>query len=118
MIALEQVQESWRCAGKDLGFDFIAPFELEADGRKACFHGLIRDFGGKNGTLIFASERFDEDLCTLSELAKKNDYFFSCIGMGYKSYDRKEFIATLDDWGWIPKDRRPPAWYAGTPWGT
>lgn len=118
MIPLEQVQESWRVAAKELGFDFIAPFDVEEDGSKTRYHGLVRHFGGENGTLIFASERCDEDLGPFSQLAKKKGFFFSCIGMVYRSYDRKEFIATLDDWGWIPKDRSPPTWYTGTLWGT
>ena len=60
MNPLEQVQDAWRSAAKELEFDFIAPFEIEEDRRKTCYHGFVRDFGGPNGTLIFASERFDE----------------------------------------------------------
>ena len=64
--------------------------------------------------LIFTSENFATE--PWASVATKQGFGYSCLGSSYESYDRDSFIATLDDWGWAPKNRPPPAWYSGQPW--
>jgi len=113
MTASDRTSAAWKIAAADLGIAFVAPFELEEEGRTICYAGLVRDFGSVAGMLIFVSEKFEAE--PWASVAKKNGFGYSCLGSIYQSYDREEFIAALDDWQWIPKDRPPPPWYTGTP---
>jgi hypothetical protein len=116
MTVIERVQDAWTIASKKLGFDFTAPFQIEDQGKKVPYHGFVRNFGGKNGTLFFASERFDEDLSAASVLARKKGYYFSCINAAiYRSYDEEVFVEALTDWGWFGKPESCPAWFKKEP---
>jgi len=116
MNSLDHISEAWKAAAIDLGFTFVAPFELEDEGRKIRYVGLVRDFGSENGMLIFVSEAFASE--PWAGVAKKNGFGYSCLGQSYEAYERKLFIETLDDWGWSSKDRPPPSWFTGAPWTT
>jgi hypothetical protein len=111
MNSVRQTQEAWKLAAAELGVEFVYPLEIEEDGKKTSYHGLIRSFGSANGTLIFASERFDENLGPFSALAKRRGFFFSCISAkAYKTFDREAFIEALKDWGWFGPASEKPKW--------
>jgi hypothetical protein len=116
MSVPEQIAEAWKVAAADMGFTFVTPFELEEDGRRIAYVGLVPDFGSEKGMLIFVSENFDTEVS--ARVARNKGFGYSCLSSGYQSYHREAFIAVLDDWGWSPKDRQPPSWYTGAPWST
>jgi hypothetical protein len=113
MKTIENVQNAWRTAAHELGFDFIAPYELEADGRTYLYHGFVRDFGGDHGTLFIAHETFNESFGDAPRVASEAGFFCSQINASvYGRYQRDVFIEVLSDWGWTRKDKTPPDWLA------
>ena len=114
MTPSDRISKAWEIAAADLGFAFVSPFELKEEGRTIRYAGLVRDFGSEKGMLIFVSEKFETE--PWASAAQKKGFGYSCLGQTYESYDKEEFIAALDDWQWIPKDRKAPDWYTGTPW--
>ena len=116
MTEFEKIAKSWKVAAADLGFAFISPIELEDEGRKIRYVGLIRDFGSAKGMLIFTSKNLETE--PWASVARKCGFGYSCLGGANDIYRRETFIDTLDDWGWSPKDRIPPTWYTGKPWTT
>ncbi len=113
MKTLENVQNAWRTAAHELGFDFIAPYELEADGRTYLYHGFVPDFGGDHGALFIARETFDGSIGDAPRVASEAGFFCSQINASeYGRYQRDVFIEVLSDWGWIRKNKTPPDWLA------
>jgi len=113
MKTIENVQNAWRTAAHDLGFDFIAPYELEAYGRTFRYHGFVPDLGGVHGTLFFARETFHESIGDELRVASDAGFFCSQINASiYGQYERDVFIEVLNDWGWMRKDKTPPDWLA------
>lgn len=113
MNSIENVQAAWRIASLELQFDFIAPYELEADGRTFLYHGFVPDFGGLHGTLFITCENFHESLGDAMRVASEAGFFCSQISASvYGRYERDVFIEVLSDWSWMRKDRSPPDWLA------
>jgi hypothetical protein len=105
----------WREASQDLGLEFIAPFTLPDGEDTLTYLGLLREFGGKRGTLIIFDELVDlENQSRLCGVAETHGYGFSCIELG-SSYDRANMIELLKEWGWCGLPDRTPAWYRGCP---
>lgn len=113
MNSIENVQNAWRRAALELKFDFIAPYELDSDGRTFLYHGLIPDFGGDHGALFIALENLHESPGEAPRAAIEAGFFYSQINASvYGRYDRSVFIDVLRDWGWMRKDKCPPDWLA------
>ena len=111
MSVIAQVQEAWRHAAVELGFDFVAPYFIEDGGRKIEFHGFVSGFGSAKGTLFIANEHFDVGIGPAPRVAKDEGYFFSRINAEvYRRFDRDVFIEALKDWGYYRKDRSAPEW--------
>jgi hypothetical protein len=115
MTPTDKLIKLWQEASKDLGFSFIASFELEDNGQKIQYTGLIEDFGSDRGMLIFLSENWDTE--PFAMVADKNGFGYSCLSapLPEEKYNQKSFIDILNDWGWSPKDQKPPIWYSGEP---
>jgi len=100
----------WEQAEKDLEINVTAPFILELkDGRSLIYIARILDFGSRKGTLVFDIEEKSELF-----VGKEYGYYCSALNMEYyKSYNRKELIETLEDWGYFGEEKNRPNWYSG-----
>jgi hypothetical protein len=108
--------EAWRQAGRILGLHVVAPFDLETpDGPIRCT-AYIRDFGRRAGTVVLGLESPERD--RFIEATRVSGYFSSLLGPAYAVFDRDEFVATLNDWGWFGDPEVAPDWYTGEPWTT
>jgi hypothetical protein len=116
MTPTERLIKLWQTAANDLLFSFISPFVLEDDCQKIKYAGLIENFGSTKGMLIFLNENWDTQ--PFAKVAEKNGYGYSCLSEPHpdEKYERDDFIEILNDWGWSPKDKKPPIWYSGEPW--
>jgi hypothetical protein len=115
MSAVSQVQDAWRVAAKELGFEFEAPFELHGQKGHASFHGFVRHVGGPKGAVFFACETFKEDHREARRLAEAEGVFCSLISARvYQAYDREVFLEVLQDWGWFGSESERPSWAGKT----
>src|SRR5436190_1835387 len=93
-----KVVAAWKEAAAELGFQFTSPFIATLpDGSQQEHIGLVHHFGRRVGTLISVlyepSEHFRRPT--------SEDYFWSILGLGYRHYNRDDFIEALDDWGYF-----------------
>ena len=111
--AVEKAQSAWRTAAKELGFEFVAPFEIRDGDEAVRFHGYVRNFGGPKGAVFIVCETFQEKVGPALLVAKKNGYFHSMISAEvYRAFDREVFIEVLRDWGWFGAEANCPTWCA------
>jgi hypothetical protein len=102
-------------AAKDLRFAFFPECEITLpNGKVVRALGLVRDFGSKQGMLIFSgeSEPKDEDISALFQLG----YVSTVLFESYKCYDSEHFKATLNDWPFFGPQASCPSWYTGVAW--
>ena len=102
-------------ASKALGFAFVPALTIQLeDGRTLRSLGLVRDFGSKQGMLIFSedAELPEEDRSTLFMMG----YVSSILFEPYDQYDESYFKATLNDWQFFGDTKSCPSWYTGEPW--
>jgi hypothetical protein len=77
----------------------------------------VNNFGGPNGTIVLRLDGQHND--EVIRAAKADGCYVSIVrGDSYRTYDRKLFVETLDDWGWFGDPQAPPRWYTGTAWGS
>jgi len=107
----QSIALAWNAAAKDLGIQFISPFEIATPAGKEAYIGLVPFFGRPYGTLIAAAE-FASGRLKVSDPPDHPGYFCSFLADSYELYDRKLFVATLNDWGWY-SEQTPPSWYTG-----
>jgi hypothetical protein len=111
MKPIKEVQGAWRIAAKELGFEFVAPFEIEDGCERVQFHGYVRDFGGSKGAVFLVCESFREEVGRPLSLATKKGYFHSQISADvYRAFDREVFLEVLRDWGWFGAKADRPSW--------
>ncbi|MFO1491559.1 MAG: hypothetical protein U1F77_15495 [Kiritimatiellia bacterium] len=111
MSAIREVQSAWRTAANELGFAFVAPFEIEDGSESVQFHGHVRDFGSPKGAVFLVCETFREDVDRPLSVAKIKGYFHSQISADvYRIYDRDIFLEALRDWGWFGAEADRPSW--------
>jgi hypothetical protein len=111
MTPTEREIAAWRAASRDLGIEFISPFQLKDDGEALSYIGLVPGFGSKKGTAII----FENDLQkqnTLIRVAAAHGYGYSCLGPDGSDYDRDSFVEMLNEWEWVV-DEPAPSWYFG-----
>jgi hypothetical protein len=115
MSGIDEHQVSaWRAAAADLGVRVVAPYELLMPGKEAVLcEAHVLDFGTRQGAvaLSFPTERRIRHL-----LRARTDLWFSTLGDSYRTYERKDFIEMLDDWGWYGPADAKPQWFTGRPW--
>ena len=108
------IASAWAEAARDLGIVLESPFTLTApDGTECVYIARVHDFGGRKGTLLCLPNEWD--VGGYDEVAEIHGYY--CSGVypeSYRRYNREEFVAALNDWGWYGVEA-PPSWYAGTP---
>ena len=54
---------------------------------------------------------------TGTPLEQDGYYLSGLYPEGYDHYDRENFIATLNDWGWKGPEAERPDWCTDQPWG-
>jgi hypothetical protein len=112
-MSFEKVILAWRQAADDLQIKIQSPFVLTtADNRTIQYSLLIENFGSKPGTLILSTDEMTE-----FSTAEQFGYFCSTLNPdSYSTYDRANFIDTLNDWGYFGDTSKKPNWYSGKAW--
>ncbi len=106
-----EIVNAWLEAASDLGIRVIAPYSLWLeDGTEVQFEAHIPDFGGPKGAIAMSESS------EATDIAKRFGFWRSVLYDGYRRYDRKLFIDTLDDWRWFGPVDDAPSWYTGRPW--
>jgi len=100
----------WQEAARDLGITVITPYVIP--GRSEEYIALVKDFGGPKGCLLLSVEAGKE----LTDLARREGYYWTQLGHSYSKYDRQSYIDALDDMGWYGDPVKVPTWYSGKPW--
>ena len=103
--------QNWQRAASELGFEFIAPFELTFSEEQFEYFGFVPKFGGKSGLVIVLG--YDSRLVKTAQI---NGYAYSCLCESRDKYVAQDFIDVLNDWGWCRGGEDPPKWYSGQPW--
>jgi len=111
----DEIAKAWRCAAADLGIQFTSPFAVTISEHSLDGIGFVHQFGRRVGTIISVLNE-PSSLAHLIGKWRNEDYFISVLGSGYRSYDRKRFIDTLNDWQFFGPDSLRPVWYTGEPW--
>jgi hypothetical protein len=107
------VAEAFLAAGRDLGIDVVAPFDLIVDGRGYSFLAFLPHFGGPKG-MVVAAMTFDSGM---EEAAAKTGYYVSSVNVdAYDKYDREHYIDTLNDWGFYGPGEKRPRWQKPSSW--
>jgi hypothetical protein len=109
----QKLVEAWLNASEDLGIEVVAPFVLESKDQSYHFVAFVKDFGGENGTLITTANHGEVP----EDVVREHGYYWSALyPEAYSAYNREEFIAMLNDWGWFGAEGKEPSWYTGEPW--
>jgi len=101
--------KAWKFAAQELGLEIISPLKMNTENVEVNYPVLIKNFGGKKGTIIARHALFMD-----SPMSKHKDYYFSAVNADYYSeYNRENFIDTLEDWGYYGDKASKPEWYNG-----
>ena len=105
------LRQYWKQAGKDLGFEVEAPFQVcLPNAGSITVDLLVKNFGAKNGMLIVT------DFNKISDFA---DYLVNNMGYGYSTlsdynvgdpYIQEDLVEVLQDWGWTGDPAKQPSW--------
>ena len=107
--------EAWQEAAHELGFEFTTPFTVIVDGQPFTYLGLVHNFGGAKGTLVGTMSWGTG----LEDHPTPEGFYLSLLNpSSYITFERENFIDTLDDWGWFGPEDKKPSWYTGKPWTT
>jgi hypothetical protein len=102
--------KQWEAARDDLGLEIVAPFEIDLGNNvKVLADILVKDFGGRNGTLVVTSY---DVIKSYQEQLRKFGYGFSVLSepSGEPIYDREVFVDMLSEWEWTGKTAAKPCW--------
>jgi hypothetical protein len=117
---LKRTSAAWIKAAKELGIRVEAPYVIkDKQGHSLEFIAYVPDFGGSKGAVLIAATppglRYDHKAVAC---AKQHRFYYSILNSeAYSEFDRDDFIATLDDWGYFGPPERKPVWYTGKYWG-
>ena len=107
------VTEAFLVAGRDLGIDVVAPFNLIVDGQGYQFLAFLPHFGGPKGMVVAA---IDLD-SGLGVAADKAGYYMSSVNVdAYGTYEREHYVDTLNDWGFYGPEGKRPSWLKPSSW--
>ncbi len=109
----EPLIKAWKTAAQELGLDIISPLRMNTENGKVSYPVLVKNFGGKKGTIIARHVLFID-----YPMPKHKDYYFSAVNAdSYSKYNREKFIETLEDWGYYGDETNKPEWYDGHVYG-
>lgn len=101
------VTEAFLTAGRDLGIEVVAPFDVIVDGQTYRFLAFLPHFGGAKGMAVAAGPADS----ALYRAAQGAGHYVSFINTDlYNTYDQKHFVDTLSDWGYHGPAEGRPAW--------
>lgn len=101
------VTAAFLAAGRDLGLDVVAPFELIVYGRVHRFLAFLPHFGGPRGMMVAAGPPDG----ALYEATQRAGHYVSFINADmYSTYEQRHFIDTLSDWGYYGPEENRPSW--------
>jgi hypothetical protein len=104
-----RMSRAWQEAAAKLGIAAVAPFEVAG----VTFAAYLPDFGGPRDMVITGLASTEAEAVA----ASRAGLYLSRASDVYAEFDRSQFQAALDDWGWYGPDDKCPGWYAGTAWG-
>jgi hypothetical protein len=107
---------AWHDAAEDLRITVVAPYEMvdEVTGARVTAVAWIQNFGATGGAVVLTRHSEAEPA---RSLAQTRGQFCSFVDEeSYAQYDRRLFVATLNDWGWHGDHFKAPDWYSGKPW--
>jgi hypothetical protein len=100
---------AWREAAAQLGIEVVAPFEVAG----VSFAAYLPDFGGPQRMVISGlTSSAEDDAAAASEAG----LYLSRVSDAYAEFDRSQFQAALDDWGWYGPAEKRSGWYTGAAW--
>lgn len=104
----DRLRKSWEKAGKDLGIEFICPYEFsDRKGGSFSCTGLVKNFGAPKGVLIISRKDGDN----LFDIGPNLGYYTPSLNPRYyECYDQEKFIETLREWGWYGPENKKPKW--------
>jgi hypothetical protein len=109
----EPLIKAWRIAAQELGLDIVSPISIDTGNGEVNYPVLVKNFGGKNGTIIARHTLFMDN-----PMPKHTDFYFSAVNADtYSKYSREMFIDTLEDWGYYGDKTHKPEWYNGHIYG-
>lgn len=100
---------AWVTAASDLDLDVRTEgcALVDMDGHRFPYAVHVANFGSPQGIVIFTRRQYDS---AISGLAQEQGYAFSTLGPTYATYERREYVEMLRDWGWCGTGT-PPKWY-------
>lgn len=110
---MASLAEVWQMIAGDLGLELIVPFDFEApDGSIVDAVALLKNFGGKKGTVIF--DNGQTALIYGSHLAELG-YGYSAMSWSDPQYRSDAVKEMLAEWTWTGPANRRPSWLADEP---
>ncbi|MFI5300967.1 MAG: hypothetical protein ACHREM_23035 [Polyangiales bacterium] len=111
-IDLTGVTEAWLHASTELGFQVVAPYIFDIDGRQHHCVARVPHFGGPTGAIVTAiGTPAGEYGGACYRDAKQQGYYWSSINVkSYGHFDREAFIEMLADWGYFGAAAERPSW--------
>ena len=112
-MSRSQLLKEWEMTRDDLKIDIVAPYELDlGNGTIVKADVLVKDFGGRNGMLVFTNEStFWQYHDTLSKL----HYGVVLLEEPSDPYDHEVMMEMLSDWGWTGDETKKPDWIKDPP---
>ena len=98
--------ENWKRASSDLGFQFVAPFEIDAGDLRIKYFGHLPQFGPARGMLLIVGSYTSAHL----QAALDRGFGYSCLSEETSPYYRESFVEMLSDWGWCGQKEKAPSW--------
>jgi hypothetical protein len=101
--------DDWKVAEADLDLEIEAPAEvLLANGTKFYADFLLKNFGGRNGTLVV--QDYSRFAGVWEELEKLGYGFSTLDPSSRQTYDRQIYIEMLSEWSWTGDPAKSPDW--------
>ena len=107
---MASLAEVWQMIAGDLGLDLVVPFDFEVpDGSIVEAVALLKNFGGKNGTVIFDD---GQKALTYGPHLVELGYGFSTMSWSDPQYRPDVIKEMLAEWTWTGPENRRPSWLA------
>ena len=109
---MSRLQTAWLTAAEELDLDVVIPYELKTKTFSLTAQVLLKNFGGKQGTLIVSDfgiiEPFRDQVIKLG-------YGFSTLtepdrDWPFTGEEKEAFIEMIAEWGWTGDPDEEPEW--------
>lgn len=108
---MASLAEVWQAG--DLGLELVVPFHFDApDGSIVEAAALLKNFGGKNGTVIFGDSR---EALTYGPFLVELGYGYSAMSWSDLRYSPDIIKGILAEWTWTGSASQRPIWLADEP---